>query len=88
MAYSSRSDSVRGADCLGGDGSLDVDAGGCGGRSGGCAGAGTAVCLEVVVGDTELGRVCVLCKYVVVQPSHHICIHWYCPVPSTINSMP
>jgi hypothetical protein len=44
---------------LGRDRALDVDADGCGGRSGGSAGAG-AVCLVVVVGNAELSRVCVL----------------------------
>jgi hypothetical protein len=43
------------------DRTLNVDHRGCGGRSGGCAGAG-AVCLVVVVGDAELSRVCLLCK--------------------------
>jgi hypothetical protein len=44
------------------DRSLNVDAGGCGGRSGGCACAcaGAVCCLEVVVGDTKLSRVLIL----------------------------
>lgn len=50
------------------DRALDVDHRGCGGRSGGCAGAG-AVCLVVVVGDAELSRVCVSCKYIVYTSS-------------------